>query len=159
VEAAAEVEVAIIITITVVMRQPSRARCTTVHQRRHLATGAVDFLMITRTDLPRTPLGHLNNISTERDTHRAALGRTHRSPRTAETLTQTVVGDTHRARCLARMAGADITLDRRAEVATVGVAAEEDIMAVAVAVAVAVVEVEVDMIMETVEEVEGSANP
>ncbi len=155
VEAEAEVEVAIIITITVAMRQPSRARCTTVHQRRHLATGADDFLMITRTDLPRTPLGHLHNISTGRDTHRAALGRTHRSPRTAETLTQTVVGDSRRARCLARMAGADITLDRRAEAATVGVAAEEDITAVAVAVAV----VEVDMILETAEEVEGSATP
>jgi hypothetical protein len=53
------------------------------------------------------------------------------------------------------MAGVDITLDRRAEAATVGVAAEEDITAVAVAVAV----VEVDMIMETAEEVEGSASP
>jgi hypothetical protein len=51
------------------------------------------------------------------------------------------------------MAGVDITLDRRAEAATVGVAAEEDITAVAVAV------VEVDMIMETAEEVEGSASP
>lgn len=157
-EVETEAEVAIVITITVAMHQPSRRRCTTVNHRHRIATGAVDFLMIIRMDRHRTPLGRLQHTNTGRDTDRAVLVHTHRSPRTAETLlTQMVVGETHRGRWLARMVEADITLDRRAEAVTVGVEVEvEDIMAAAAAVGVEVVVVGV-MVMETAEE--GSATP
>jgi hypothetical protein len=151
-----EAEVAIITTITVAMYQPSRRRCTV---NRRMATGAVDFLTITCMDLRRTPLGRLRHTNTGRDTDRAVLVHTHRSPRTVETLTQMVVGESHRGRCLARIVEADITLDRRAEAVTVGVEAEaevEDIMA-AVVVGVGVVVVVGIMVMETAEE--GSAMP
>lgn len=153
VEVETEAEVAIIITITVAMHQPSRHRCTTVNHRHRIATGAVDFLMITCMDLRRTPLGHLQHTNTGRDTDRAALVHTHRSPRTVETLlTQMVVGETHRGRCLARMVEADITLDRRAEAVTVGVAVVVDIMAAVMAGVGVVVVVGGVMVMETAEE-------
>jgi len=164
VEVGAEVEVATIITIMVAMRQSTQARCTMSNRRHHIATGAVDFLMTTNMDLPRTPLGHRHHlINTGRDTDRAVPGRTHRNPRTAETLlTQMVAAETHRGQCLARIIGADITLDPRVEAVTVGVAAaaaeeeeeeEEDTMLAAV---VGVVMV---MVMETTEEEEDSEMP
>jgi len=156
VEVETVVEVAIVITIMVAMHQPSRRRCTTLSHRHRIATGAVDFPTITRTDLRHTPLGRLHHTNTGRDTDRVVPVHTHRSPRTAETLlTQMVVGGTHRGRC--RMAGADITLDRRAEAATVEVVVG-DIMAVVVVVAAAAaVAAAVVMVMETAEE--GSATP
>lgn len=163
VEVGAEVEVATIITIMVAMRQSTQARCTRSNRRHHIATGAVDFLMTTNMDLPRTPLGHRHHlINTGRDTDRVVPGRTHRNPRTAETLlTQMVAAETHRERCLARIIGADITLDPRVEAVTVGVAAaaaaaaeeEEDTMLVVV---VGVVMV---MVMEITEEEEDSEMP
>lgn len=156
-EVGVEVEVATIITIMVAMRQSTQARCTMSNHRHHIATGAVDILMTTNMDLPRTPLGHRHrHINTGRDTDRAVRGPTHRNPRTAaETLlTRIVVAETHRAQCLARIIGADITLDPRAEAVTVGVAAvaeeeEEDTM---LAVVVGVVMVMV--VMEITEEQE-----
>ena len=125
VEVGAEGEVAIIITIMVAMHQSTQARCTMSNHRHHIATGADDTQMTTNMDLPRTPLGHRHHrINTGRDTDQADPGRTHRNQRTAETLlTQTVVAETHRGRCLVRITGADITLDRRAEAVTVGAAA------------------------------------
>ena len=122
-EVGAEVEAATIITIMVAMRQSTQARCTMSNRRHHIATGAVDFLTTTNMDLPRTPLGHRHHhINIGRDTDRAVPGRTHRNPRTAETrLTQMAAAETHRGQCLARIIGADITLDPRAEAVTVGV--------------------------------------
>ena len=141
VEVGAEGEVAIIITIMVAMHQSTQARCTMSNHRHHIATGADDTLMTTNMDLPRTPLGHRHHrINTGRDTDQVDPGRTHRNQRTAETLlTQTVVAETHRGRCLVRITGADITLDRRAEAVTVGaaaVAAEVGTMLAAAAAAV-----------------------
>ena len=133
VEVGAEGEVATIITIMVAMHQSTQARCTMSNPRHHIATGADDILMTINMDLPRTPLGHRHHhINTGRDTDQADPGRTHRNQHTAEArLTQMVVAETHRGRCLVRITGADITLDPRAEAVTVG------------AVAVAEVEVEV----------------
>jgi phosphoribosylformylglycinamidine (FGAM) synthase-like enzyme len=160
VEVETEVEVAIVITIMVVMHQPSRRRCTTLSHRHRIATGAVDFLTITRTDLRHTPLGRLHHTNTGRDTDRVAPVHTRLSPRMAETLlTQMAVGGTHRGR--RRTAGAAITLDRRAEVATVEVAVGDIMAVVVVVVAVAAVAaaavVAVVMVMETAEE--DSATP
>jgi len=165
VEVGAEVEVATIITIMVAMRQSTQARCTMSNHRHHTATGAVGILMTTNMDLPRTPLGHRRHrINTGRDTDRALLGRTHRNPRTAaETLlTQILVAETCRGQCLARIIGADITLDTldpRAEGVTVGVAVaaaaaakEEEEEGTMLAVVVGVVMVMV--VMEITEEEE-----
>lgn len=104
--------------------------------------GGVATLMITRTVLLHTLLGHHHHINTGKGT---LLGHTRRRPRTAGTLTRMAAGESHHGRCLVRTVGADITLGPRTEVDTVE-AIEEDIV---VAVAVAVVEV---MAMEIAEE-------
>ena len=129
VEVEAVVEVAMAITITVALRQPLRLRCTTIN--RHLiVTGAVAALTITRTDLlPRTLLGHLNNINIGKGM--ADPAHTHHSPRTVETLTRMAVGETHHGRCLVRTVGADINLGPRVEVDTVEVVGDTIMVAVA----------------------------
>lgn len=169
VEVGAEVEAATITTIMVAMRRSTQALCTMSNHRHHIATGAVDILMTTNMGLLRTPLGHRHHhINTGRDTDRAVPGRTHRNPRTAaETLlTQIVVAETCRGQCLARIIGADITLDPRAEAVTVGVAAvaaavaaaeEEEEEGTMLAVVVGVVMVMV--VMEITEEEEDSEMP
>ena len=120
VEVEAVVEEAIAITITVALRQLLRLRCTTINHH-HIVMGAVAALMIIRTVLlPRTLLGHLNNINTGKE-GTADPAHTHHSPRTVEILTRMAVGETLHGRCLVRTAGADINLDSRAEVDTVEV--------------------------------------
>jgi len=139
VEAAAEVGMAI--TITVALRQPLRLRCTTIN-RHHIVTGAVAALMITRTVLPRTLLGHRNNINTGKGM--ADTAHTHHRPRTVETLTRMAVGVTHHGQCLVRTVGADINLGPRVEVDTVEVVGDTIIMAAAA---------EVVMVMEAAEDI------
>ena len=120
VEVEAVVEEAIAITITVALRQLLRLRCTTINHH-HIVMGAVAALMIIRTVLlPRTLLGHLNNINTGKE-GTVDPAHTHHSPRTVEILTRMAVGETLHGRCLVRTAGADINLDSRAEVDTVEV--------------------------------------
>ena len=140
VEVEAVVEVAMAIMITVALRQPLRLRCTTIN-RHHIVTGAVAALMITRTVLPRTLLGHRNNINTGKE-GMADPAHTHHSPRTVETLTRMAVGETHHGRCLVRTVGADINLGPRVEVDTVEVVGDTIMVAVAGVV----------MVMEAVEE-------
>jgi hypothetical protein len=126
VEVEAVVEVAMAITITVAMRQPLRPRCTTVN-RHHIVMGVVATLVITRTVLLHTLLGHHHHINTGKVTD---PGHTPRRPRTAGMLTRMAVGETHHG--LVRTVGADITLGPRAEADTVEVAGEGIVVAAVV---------------------------
>jgi hypothetical protein len=109
-----------------------------VHHRLPTATGAVEYLTITHTDLPRTRLGHHHSNNTAVGTVRAAPGHSRRLPPTAGTLTQ-MVAVPRRGRLQARIVGADITLGPQVEEAMVVptmVVPEVDMAAAAAAAAV-----------------------
>ena len=89
-----------------------------VHHRLPTATGAVEYLMITHTDLPRILLGHHHSNSTAVGTVRAAPGHSRRLPPTSGTLTQMAAVPRH-GRLQARIIEVDITLGPQVEEAMV----------------------------------------
>ena len=120
-----------------------------VHHRLPTATGAVEYLMITHTDLPRILLGHHHSNSTVVGTVRAAPGHSRRLPPTSGTLTQMAAVPRH-GRLQARIIEVDITLGPQVEEAMVVptlVVPEED-MAAAAAAAAAVGAMDMDMAEE-----------
>ena len=105
-----------------------------VHHRPPTATGAVEYLMITHTDLPRILLGHHHSNSTAVGTVQAAPGHSRRLPPTSGTLTQMAAVPRH-GRLQARIIEVDITLGPQVEEAMVVptmVVPEVDIAAAAV---------------------------